>query len=124
AIDNRDVMAGALPFPDQNGSAARQQGHHIRGLRGSIATQNLIKQTIELSGDRFTKATLAALLPRIGNSERENVPTERSRRMPIKLLGPERPQFVTGQPIEVMNIGRGVAGAIVYPAMFRWRRRR
>ena len=116
------MVAGALPFPDQNGSAAGQQGHHIRGLRGSIATQNLLKQTIELSGDRFTEATLAALLPRIGNGERENVPTERSRRMLPDFLGPERPQFATGQPIEVMNIGRGVASAIVYPA--RWRRGR
>ena len=124
AIDNRDVVAGALPFPDQNRSAARQQGHQNRGLRGSIAAQSLVKQTIQLSGDRFTEATLAALLPRIGNGERENVPTERSRRMLAELLGPKRPQFATGQPIEVMNIGRGVAGAIVYPAMFRWRLRR
>jgi hypothetical protein len=72
----------------------------------------LIKQTIQFSGDRFTKATLAALLPRIGNSERENVPTERSRRMLPELLGPERPQFATGQPIEAVNIG------------FRWQRGR
>jgi hypothetical protein len=39
-----------------------------------------------------------------------------------KLMGPERPQFATGQPVEAMNIGRGVADAIVYPV--RWRRRR
>jgi hypothetical protein len=73
-----------------NGSAARQQGRQ-NGLRGSIAAQSLVKQTMQLSGDRFTKATLAALLPRIGNGERENVPTERSWRMLPDLLGPERP---------------------------------
>jgi hypothetical protein len=76
----------------------------------------LIKQTIQLSGDRFADATLAALLPRIGNGERENVPTKRSRRMLPELLDPERPQFATGQPIEAMNIGRGVASAIVRSA--------
>ena len=71
------------------------EGRQNRGLRGSIAAQSLVKQTIQLSGDRFTEAALAALLPRIGNGERENVPTKRSRRMLPKLLGPERPQFAT-----------------------------
>src|SRR4029077_12310225 len=83
-----------------------------------------VKQTIQLSGERSTEAALAALLPGIGNGERENVPTKRSRRMLPKLLGPERPQFATRQPIEAMNIGRGVAGAIIYPARSRWRPRR
>jgi hypothetical protein len=84
----------------------------------------LIKQTIQLSGERSTEAALAALLPGIGNGERENVPTKRSRRTLPKLLGPERPQFATRQPIEAMNIGRGVAGAIIYPARSRWQPRR
>jgi hypothetical protein len=61
-----------------------------------------------------------SLVPQVSPRRRDR----RSRRMLPKLLGPERPQFATGQPIEAMNIGRGVAGAIVYPAMFRWRRRR
>jgi hypothetical protein len=89
-------VAGALPFPDQNRSAARQQGRQNRRLPGSTATQSLVKQTIQLSGDWFTKATLAALLPCIGNRERENIPTKRSRRMLPELQGPERPQFATG----------------------------
>jgi hypothetical protein len=78
-IDDRDVVGGALPFPDQNGSTARQRGRQNRGFPGSIATESLIKQTSQLSGDRFTEAP-AALLPCIGNGERENVPTKRSRR--------------------------------------------
>ena len=108
------MVAGALPFPDQSGSAARQQGRQNRGLPDSIAAQSLVKQTIQLPGDRFTEATLAALLPRIGNGERENVPTERSRRMLAELLGPKRPQFATGQPIKVMKINDAVWPAMDY----------
>jgi len=83
-----------------------------------------MKLTILLSGDRFTDAAPATLLPCIGNGERENVPTKRSRRMLPELLSPERPQFATGQPIEAMNSSRGVAATMVYPAMLRWQRRR
>jgi hypothetical protein len=94
-VDDRDVVAGALPFPDQNGSAARQRGRQNRGFPGSIATESLIKQTIQLSGGRFTDAAPATLLPCIGNGERENVTTKRSRRTLSELLSPERPQFAT-----------------------------
>jgi hypothetical protein len=77
----------------------------------------LIKQTIQLSGDRFTEAALAALLPCIGDGERENVPTKRSRRMLPELLGPERPQFATGQAIKAKDIGRRVTAAIVHASL-------
>ena len=85
-------------------------------VQGGVA-DNLV--TVERNG---CKAAPATLLPCIGNGE--NVPTKRSRRMLPELLSPERPQFATGQPIEAMTIGRGVAATMVYPAVFRWQRRR
>ena len=93
-------------------------------LRFDRRAEHVIKQPIELPGDRFGEAALAAFLPRIGNAERENVTTKRSRRSLPKLLGPKRPQFAKRQPIEAMNSGRGVARAIVYPARSRWQPRR
>ena len=62
-----------------------------------------------------------ALLPRVGNTERENVTTKRSWRLLAKLFCPQSPQLATGQSIEVMmGIDLHVTAAIVHAFVVTW----
>jgi len=118
------VVDGALPFPHQNGPAARKRSSQSLRHLGSIASEGLVKKPSHLLGHRFGKATLTAFLPRVGNAERENVTTKRSRRLLSKLFSPERTQLATGLPIKVMDIDLQVTAAIVRASLVTWRRLR
>jgi len=61
-----------------------------------------------------------ALLPCVGNAERENITTKRSWRLLAKLFCPQNPQLVTGQSIEVMGIALQVTAAIVHAFLVTW----
>src|SRR5271169_1951004 len=85
-----DAVGGALPFAHQDGPAARKRrGQSCRGPFGLIASEHLFKQSIQFSEHLLGQTALAAFLSRIRNSERENVPTQRSRRLIPELPGPE-----------------------------------
>ena len=61
-----------------------------------------------------------ALLPCVGNAERENITTKRNWRLLAKLFCPQSPQFVTGQSIKVMGIDLQVTAAIVHAFLVTW----
>jgi hypothetical protein len=53
----------------------KRRHQSCRRLLGSIASKHLIKQSIQFPEHRLGQPALAALLSRMRNAERENVPT-------------------------------------------------
>src|SRR5262249_46262294 len=122
-----DVVGGALPFPHQNAPAARKRTRQSRWHLGAIASEYLVKQPSHFLDDRFAEATQTALLLGVGDAERKHVTTQRSRRLPAKLLSPERAQRAAGQATKVRDTDLPITAAIAHASLaarwrLRWRR--
>src|SRR5262249_15989618 len=102
-IHDVDVVGSTLPFTHQNCSAARKRSGQSRRRLGSIASEHPVKQPSQLLGDRFAETTLTAFLTRIGDAERKDVSTKRSRRLLAKLLSPDRAQLASQYPIKIVD---------------------
>src|SRR5262249_41407282 len=96
----------------------RQSHWHL----GAIASEHLGKQPSQLLFDGFSKATQMAFLSRVGNAERKDVTTQRSRRLLTKLLNPECAQRAAGQAIKVRDTDLPITAAIAHASLVaRWR---
>ena len=76
---------------------------------GCFVLEHASQQPIELLGDWSSKAAIAAFLPRIGNAKRQNVTSERPRRLPTKLLLPQNAQLSTRQLPQAVDLDIPVA---------------
>ena len=102
-IHDGDVVGSTLPFTHQNAPAARKRSGQSRRRLGSIASEHPVKQPSQLLDDRFAETTLTAFLTRIGDAERKDVSTQRSRRLLAKLLSPDRAQLAAQYPIKIVD---------------------
>ena len=95
-IHNGHVVGDSLPFAHQNGPGPRKWNCRCLRPLGCAVVQNAIEQPIKLICDRPYKAAVEAFLPRVGNSEGEDIASEARRWFVAKFLRPERTQFGAG----------------------------
>jgi hypothetical protein len=84
----------ALPFIMTSNRRSRRQRARCRlGRVGRVVTKHTCQQPVEFLGDRSGEPAVAPLLPRICNSERKNISSQRSRCLAGKFPLPEYAQF-------------------------------
>ena len=87
--DDRHVMGSTLPLAHQNGSGPSQW--RCPAVPGRTR-QHASKQAIEFPYRCFPQASVSALLPNIGNAQRQNLSAEGPWRLLTDLLLPEVPK--------------------------------
>ena len=89
-IRHGGVVGCSLPLTNQDGAGARQWfGRKL--ARVVAVAEHSGKQPVEFLGDRLGEPAVQPFLPRIGNTERENVSAQRRGWFLGKLFYPQGP---------------------------------
>ena len=108
-IDHGHPVGRPPPLAHKCGAGPGQRACCSPRRIGCFVLEHASQQPIELLGDWSSKAAIAAFLPRIGNAKRQNVASERPRRLPTKLLLPQNAQLSTRQLPQAVDLDIPVA---------------
>ena len=124
-IHHGHLVGRSAPFAHENGAGSRQRARWRLGRVGRVVTKHTCQQPVEFLGDRSGEPAVAPFLPRIGNSERKNISSQRRRRRAGKFPLPEYAQFSTRLLLQVVDLDTHITIVMHwFPAsMVGWHRR-
>ena len=91
------------------------------GRVGRVVTKHTCQQPVEFLGDRSGEPAVAPFLPRICNSERKNISSQRRRCLAGKFSLPEYAQFSTRLLLQVVDLDTHISDRdALVPRFYGW----